>query len=611
MGGSIGSSGNFSRVGEFVKDVVYHAQRYSGATRAERRKQTFEYRLRKLRLRERREHKWQGGHLQAPTRLQDAVLYAWWGAINLKWKFDAFREDMGMRALLKEEQAKGDMPNTSSGLFVQEFQNSPNALDTHIHRVFRPSNFQNPMLQPRLPDGRRHQAWVNMRPALILATKFLLDPQFGAFWNHLMYGTPVTDAATRRSYLEHSDLENDLKTARADFEALLGSLADRVTFYWRPEKSEGSTLGAIFRMSFWEVLEEFIDVSRFQHLKKPAEGYNGFIGLSSKFLYNLMSENAVTYTDVDADIRFQFLLAVTLTHELAHAIYAWRGLPHVGWANGLTEVFAFDTDISNEIGWSWENHTWDGVVLTCTLDHDAIGDVVARTWESEVFGETYMYTPTPEAWLKSLFMKDSWKDIIRVIKQVPKPVGRPHLFFAQRWIDNQRGFEYVEYVDGHAVRPEHRVLNDREGPVRGDVDGWFKRVRRDDLRKAVRTRLFVTERQLGPRFEILGKAIAVAPLDEEMLEAEEESDGEAEGDDDDGDAVYESSDDGFVNGEDPPEEHDMEFDLLAPSSYRSPGLPPPYRELCLPRGAPRSPGFHPPNRCLPSSGVLPPDRGRR
>lgn len=522
-----------------------------------------------------------------------------------------------MQALFREEQANGHVPPQATGLFAREFGNSPDVLDTRIHRVFRPSNFQNPMLQTRLTEGRRHQAWVNMRPALTLATKFLLDPRCGAFWNHLMYGTPVTDATTRKSYLEHSDLENDLQTARTDFAALLESLADRTTFYWRPERSEGPTLAGQTGFSFWQILGEFIDTSRFDHFRKSAEGYNSFIGLSSKFLYNLTSQSAVTFTDNEADIRFQFLFAVTLTHELAHAIYGWRGLPHVDWPNGDCEIFAFDTDLSNEIGWSWENHIWDGVILTCTLDHDAIGEVTARTWESQLLQETYVHVPTPQAWLKSLFMKDTWKDINQVIKQVPRPVGRPHFFIAQRWIDNQRMFEFVDYVNFLAAKPEHQVLNDREGPVKGDVDTWFKRVRKIDVQKAVRTGLFMTERQLGPRFEVIGNSLAPTPVDEEfpdaededeaMLDAEEEHDGEEENEDE---PMYESSDDGFLNGEDPPEEYEKDFDLLPPSTFRLPGFslahPGP-----LPPLDPPPPGLPPPDLEFPSTGVIPPDRVRR
>ncbi|KAL5379248.1 hypothetical protein DPSP01_008523 [Paraphaeosphaeria sporulosa] len=501
-----------------------------------------------------------------------------------------------MRALFAEERNNDEVPPQVTGLFVQEFRNSPDALGTHIHRVFRPSNWQNPMLQPRLTEGRRHQAWVNMRPALTLATKFLLDPRFGAFWYHLMYGTPVTDAATRKTYLEHSNREDDLQTACADFEALLESLADRTTFYWRPEKSEGPTFAGVTQFSFWEILKDFIDSSRFDRLRKPVDSYNSYIGLSSKFLYNLMSENAVTYSDVNADIRLQFVLAVTITHELAHAIYGWRGLPHVDWTNGLVEVFAFDTDISNEIGWSWENHTWDGVILACTLDHDAIGEVRARTWESEILNETYIFTPVPEDWLKSLFMKDTWKNINQAIKKIPKPVGSPHLFVAQRWINSQRGFESVEYVHGLAVNPEHQILNDREGSVKGDVDPWFKRVRKVDQQKASQTGRFVKRPQLGPRSEVLGQAIACVPIDGEYLEEEDN--------DDDDTVIYESSNDDFLHGEDPPEEYEKDFDIFPPPTFRLPGV--------IPVAQHRPPSLSPsPNDLDFPRGAIPSDRVRR
>ncbi|KAL1597907.1 hypothetical protein SLS60_008395 [Paraconiothyrium brasiliense] len=575
MGGFIGTSEDFSNVGEFIKDLAYYAQRRMGHSREELRKQAFEYRLRKLRLRERRERKRQNpkgvrrdpqnsefsrsiGQLRAPVRPQEAIPECRWWLINFNWRRGAFENDTAMRALLAEEKFEGDMFEVGVGPFVQAFQNSPDALDPRIHRLFRPSNFQNPLLKVKLPEERQHHIWINMRPALTLATKFLLDRRHGAFWYHLMYGTPVTDRATRKSYLMHSPQENDLETAQADFAALLESLADRMSFYWRPARWNGKELNAIHGSSFWQTLQEFVDMSRWQNLARPAEGYNGYIGLSSNFLYNLIGRHAVTRTHIAPDMNMQFLLAVTLTHELAHAIYAWRDLPYAGFQNGQGELFVFDTDMSNEVGWSWEYHTFGGVSLACNLLHDHISTFRARTWESTLLGETYIYTPVPNDWIKSMFMKNTWKRIKQHITQVPKPVGSPEVFVALRYIDRgtQQGFEFVEYRDGLAVHPHH-LLNDLEGPVEGCVDAWFKRVRKSDFRKAARTGVFTTVAQRGPRNEMLGKQIIIAPPRPVLQDAHME-DGGDEGRDDDSD---ESSNEGFVDGEDPPEAWDKEFKL--------------------------------------------------
>ncbi|KAJ4352523.1 uncharacterized protein N0V89_007872 [Didymosphaeria variabile] len=585
MSGFIGNSEDFSLVGEFVKDIAYHARRSMGYSREERRKQAFEYRLRKLRLRQRRERKRQDpkavrrvpqvtefgrsiGQMRAPVRSQEAIPEQYWWLINFNWRCGAFKNDPGMRALLGEERMEGFLLDEGgSGLFVKEFQESPDAVAPRIHRVFRPSNFQNPLLKVKLPEERQHQVWVNMRPALILATKFLLDQRHGAFWYHLMYGTAVTDRATRKSYLMHSPKENDLETAQADFAALLESLADRMSFYWRPAMHNGGHVNAIYGSSFWQTLEEFVDITRWQNLRRRAEGYNGYIGLSSNFLYNLIGRHAPTRTHVEADINIQFLLAVTLTHELAHAIYAWRDLPCWGFQNGQSELFVFDTDMSNEVGWSWEYHTFGGVSLFCDLLHDHIGKrIKARTWESMLLGETSIYTPVPNDWLKSMFMKDTWKHINQHVSSIPKPVGRPEVFVALRYIDRggQLSVEDVEYKDGLACNPEHQLLNDLEGPVEGCVEARFKRVRKSDFRKAKRTGFLTTVAQRGPRNEVLGKELVVAPprphnaVMEDASEDDDASDGSSVtlGRDDDDD-----SDDGFVDGEDPPEAWDKEFKM--------------------------------------------------
>jgi hypothetical protein len=583
MGGSLGNVEDFSLVEEFVEDVTYLAQRYMGRSQVERRKQAFEHRLKKLRLRERRECKRQVGHvgarpaqptkftqsiarMQAPIRPHEAMSHHIWDYMNLLWRQKAFAGNAGMKALLAEEETNNNSPDNGAGLFVQEFQNSPDTLDPLIHRVFRPANFQNPLLKVDLSEARRGQAWVSMRPAMTLATKFLTDPSFGAFWYHLMYGVPTSDPVTRKSFLMHSPQEDDLETARADFAALLDDLADRMTYYWRPAKHQDGIIAGIQGHSYWEVMSEFVDISGFEKMRQPAGGYNGYIGLNSDFLYNLLSRDAVTRTHVEGDIRLQFLLAVTLTHELTHAIYAWRDLPFVDWP-GYTEIFCFDTDVSNEIGWSWENHTFGDVILSCELSHDVIGACRARTWESEVLRETYIYAPVPDAWLKGLFLKNTWKDINQAFKQVPKPVGRPKVFCAQRYVDDQRMFEWVDYVDGFAASPGHDVLNEREGQVKSDVDAWFKAVRKSDLQKAVRTGRFVTEKLLGPRGEVLGKQLLQAPL-QAPLESESESEDEDEDEDEDGVSVsVQSSDYSFVDGGDPPDAYSADYPMIGGWDY--------------------------------------------
>ncbi|KAL5462743.1 hypothetical protein PMIN07_004763 [Paraphaeosphaeria minitans] len=200
-------------------------------------------------------------------------------------------------------------------------------------------------------------------------------------------------------------------------------------------------------------------------------------------------------------------------------------------------------------------------------------------------------------------MKNTWKTIDQTIKKIPRPVGSPRLFVAQRWFNSQRGFEFVEYVKGLAVKPEHQLLNDREGPVKGDVDAWFKRVRKIDLQKAVQSGQFVKRPKLGPRSEVLGHAIAWAPIDEDMTDAEEVDHEDADEDAEDS-IEYESSDDDFLNGEDPPKEYEMDFPMVLPPTFRHPGGIPVAQHRLLPTDpSPDDLGF--------ARGIIPPDRVHR
>lgn len=503
----------------------------------------YQHRLRKLRLRDRRERKRKEPgvartvcratqftqsitQMRAPLRAQDAIPQSYHWLITHKWQ-QAFKGDPAMKALLAEERNGNEALNNKAGLFVQEFQNSPDVLDTRIHRLFRPSNFQHAFLSvTKLSKPRQHEAWMRMKPALTLATRFLLAPELQAFWIHLMYGVPVSDRATKKTYLMHSGQEDDLETARTDFAALLEDLADRICFHWEPAVRGGRNIFACHGPSFWSLLKECTDISKFpmfRGLPKPAEGYNGYIGLSSIFLYHLLSPNSPTQTSIEADIRVQINLAITITHELAHAVYAWRGLPFVAWHNGSVELFVHDTDkVSNEVGWSWEHHAFDGVTLQCNFSHDEVPAVKCMTLKTLILGEPFIWCLVPDAWLKSLFFEETWGNILQVMKDVPRPAGEPYLFRAQRFIEGQ-GFQDVDYLDRLAVSPGHWFFNELEGPVpqETDVQAWFKLVRARDMRKALRTGSFASVVRRGPRGEVLGEGLVPAQAAEEHSEDED------------------------------------------------------------------------------------------
>ena len=281
-------------------------------------------------------------------------------------------------------------------------------------------------------------------------------------------------------------------------------------------------------------------MTEFAKYRAPPQGYNGVIGLSCDFLYHLLSPDSVCRTSLEAATRLQVQLAVTLVHEMAHALYVFRGLPWFNFQDGSTEFFIFDTDLANEAGWSWENWVWNEVIISGCLDKDVVGPMRVYTWESRTLQYPCMYTVVPHEWLRDLFRRPTWTNITRHIDQLSRPVGRPKTFTADRWVEDEGILRRVTYVNGLATGEENAFFNDEEGAVVGNVERWFRRVRKADMRKALRTGRFYERLVRGPHGELLGKGITTKPSKDTRVVLG-------------GDDADESSGEEVEDGADPPE----------------------------------------------------------
>ncbi|KAF1965368.1 hypothetical protein BU23DRAFT_26903 [Bimuria novae-zelandiae CBS 107.79] len=113
---------------------------------------------------------------------------------------------------LVQQRAAGDVLGSGPQLLVQNLRRNPDSLDLDdIRPLFRYENMQSDVLRFRLPEAQNRQAYDAMRPVFALVQKFLLAPELQSFWFHLM--------------------KDDLETARAEFNALLQDMADRIKFY--------------------------------------------------------------------------------------------------------------------------------------------------------------------------------------------------------------------------------------------------------------------------------------------------------------------------------------------------------------------------------------------
>lgn len=537
---------------EFVQDAVYHAKGYMGYSRQERRRQTLAFRLRKDRARRRADERkrdqrrrediphipvvaplteiqaWIAG-MQPPLKPRAVYTKLWRDKMARKWR-RVLRADPAMADLLqlvKDGVALGDYPQRE---LLRDLEVAEDSLDLDdIHPIFSKANMERSFLETELDFMALHKTREHMRPALALATKFLTDPQLGrAFWYHLMYGAPITDMATKKTYLEADPREADEETARSDWLALLDELANRMQFNWQPSRTRSGEADACHAGHGYLGLVVDAAPSMIQYqkrLNRPEVGYNGFIAVAVHFLWHCLSPNSETCYDVESDLSFQLMLAITLAHEISHAVYAMRRLPSIFFQNRHTEVHAYSTDFRNEIGESFEDHLWKGVQIHGYIRHNWPCKLSVRTWKGAVLGQPTIYTKIPEAWLRGLFRKGTWDDFSKQIDALPRPDGETREFRADRFLHGL-GLRNVGYVDGVArLNEEDAAELDKRGgnpKVEGDLDTWWNKIREADIAEAARAG-HALELHWGPRLEFLGQSLVEATEDGSSSDSSEDA----------------------------------------------------------------------------------------
>ena len=542
-------------VGDFVHNAVYHAKGYMGYSRQERRKQTFAHHLRKDRARQRMEERENRQRrraglpsipalrkatnvskalngMKAPLKLRGAIERRFQDVITHKWR-KLLKTDLCMQDLFAQEK-NGEALGTGPQLLAQELEASRDSLDLEdIHPIFSHLNLEKCLLQTDLSIRAIGQATRNLRPALALATKLLTAPELQSWWYHLMYGTIGTSITTKKTQLLPSPMEQDIPTARADFAALLEALACRMQFYWAPfhvPNRPGPKPDAVHSTwGFWEMLSDYLDISKIvlRLARKRAQGYNGLIGISSMTLYHLLSPESPTRESLEQDTCLHVQLAFTLVHELAHAVYSLRRIPLVDVASwGTGEVYAYDTDISNEIGMSWENYACDGVILSSQVTKEHIEGIVAKSWKHVLVPGPWAYTHVPQEWLRDLFRKDTWKDVTKHMERLEKPIGRSGSFVAERWNEERWEFWPITYENRMATG-ETAFLEDG-GRVTGNVEAWYERARELDMAASVRSGKCEYKQTRGPRGISIGWGIRFREEDEDEVMEEEEEEQEEE-----------------------------------------------------------------------------------
>ena len=420
---------------------------------------------------------------------------------------------------------------------------SEDSLDHDIHEIFKMENFCPQDFPARLlsvapvlgPEVER-KTYEAMLPARILATKFLLAPEMSKFWAHLMYGVRV-ERPHEAAYLKHSILEDDAVTARKDFLDLLALLSERLVFRWLPDIDKSSSADAMHTGSFFtafaeatnrpDLLSAIRKRSRIPRQNMAPVQYTGYIMLNIENLLTILDRRSPIYRSVENYALFQVHLATTLVHEISHALYELSLTPKpeafilpadikrcasIGehFSKGVPgelyrlidrnkavrrqpEPFVYTTDVTNEVGWSFERALWNGYTLTSgpdPVDNTMIS--MRAQFSNEAFDHPCMHTLVDRRWPRALFCRKTWDNF----RGHTEKLRDYSAFDVGRYLIDRDDLVLVRY---YRDRPRDQTWRMHELPAgtasikeahrkfKGDPREWYSRVRRKDVSEAVKS----------------------------------------------------------------------------------------------------------------------------
>ena len=287
----------------------------------------------------------------------------------------------------------------------------PSSLDNPIHSIFDASRFD------ECPD----HIYEQMVPALRLASKFLTEPICCQFW--------VTLAKGQRSLDEEmsSRLGRDAYRIRRNVpltEENVSSVIDLINshgkrrlvhFVFRARPSVGSNdtqLGTQHTICDYKVgLSEETD----------GELCRSIITLHSDLYVAAAKFSKLLYPDVAQKLRFSFLLAVLLVHELCHAIHATHDPPkrqmhdhmfgskYSASTMSIREPFVLE-QTEAEVGAAWERQMFGGKIDSINGRLDGQCGLSITNWPFPVMdSERRELHAIPMSYIEKMFRKETWE----------------------------------------------------------------------------------------------------------------------------------------------------------------------------------------------------------
>jgi hypothetical protein len=275
------------------------------------------------------------------------------------------------------------------------------------HAIFDVACWINGVLTPDLIIFLRAE-----KPALQLASLFLADPSISKFFAHILYGVPAYNAEGR-VYLAHSYRENS-EFAYYDVQVGLLAVAEKVKFLFKPSETI-PTLSGQCQKSLQLVVQEFENIldgsftgsDPFWYNPWPRQNEQEPIISLPVWWYEMCF--AIPTITTSLRLRYWFLLAKTLVHEIVHAcVRFWQPSARL-----VDEPLIDADDLLEEAGVAWEKFAPGG-----RFSHDICGPLICFEVEHYFDGVNFLPLTTlvPDAWINRWFDRRTW-DAIPVIRE--------------------------------------------------------------------------------------------------------------------------------------------------------------------------------------------------
>lgn len=250
-----------------------------------------------------------------------------------------------------------------------------------------------------------------MLPALRLATELIRCKRSSEWWLHVRHGKIVRQSHAD-SFLA-STISSGTDYAPNSLAAEFCEFSKRVRFTWlahsNMEDNHAFSLGSIPGLLQLLGSNHVCKFQKKRYLKDP----NPIIVLPLQTLHRLLSLSTNSFTPCQ-NLRFQFLLAKTLIHELGHAWYTyWHGpLVTYGRRKRCQEPKVFESDIFPEMGFSLEWHIFGANLSTLDFGKNqcaTVGPMVATRPQDDFPIRSPALAFVPMSWVRMWFQEETWK----------------------------------------------------------------------------------------------------------------------------------------------------------------------------------------------------------